>query len=70
MQKTQYVKKSVKCHVLAVKIVYHLELQTKLEHINQLGKNAQLLCVRHIDHGIVRGLGGRGGSFWVHRGEY
>ena len=45
MQKTQYLKKSVTCHVLAIKIVYHLELQTKLERINQLGKNAQLLCV-------------------------
>ena len=34
------------------------------------GKNAKLLCVKHRDHGIVRGSGGRWGSFWVHRGEH
>ena len=33
-------------------------------------ENAQLVCVRHRDHGIVMGLGCRGGSFWVHRGEH
>ena len=55
MQKAHYVKKSATCHVLAVTIVYHLELQTKLERINQLGKNTQLLCVRHTDHCIGGG---------------
>ena len=52
------------CHV------HHLELKTKLERISQLGKNAQLPCTKYIGHSIVRGLGGRGGSFWVHRGEH
>jgi hypothetical protein len=34
-----------------------------LNHIIQLGQNAQLLC-RLINQGLWRGLGGGGGTFW------
>ena len=32
----------------------------------QLGQNTQLVCV-DIYYGLWRGLGGEGGTFWVHR---
>ena len=35
-----------------------------LNHISQLGQNAQLLC-RLINQGLWRGLGGGGGTFWL-----
>ena len=45
-----------------MKIVYHLELQTKQNALVSWGKCAVVLC-KAIDRCIVRG------SLWVHRGE-
>ena len=39
-----------------------------LNPVSQLGQNAQLLCWL-IHHGLWRGLGGGGGTFWLHKGS-